>query len=619
MPCGCNSVKNNSDEEVIIYIDGDNDIKKIRTSVEIIKLMYILDDELCDLNISGEKKMKLMRNYKVELDNDNIPSVNTFTTLLAKTEIPSNHIERLEEIYRKQVIKKTILENANEYDSLLFMSELSDSRFSTIKTGFLWKTKTINFNKCIEHLQDTERLNIIRCNKYNDFMDHNKIYFDDEHHFNTPKRDVLYRKINSFYFVANKEYFEKYADFYFKLYANTFTLFNLKKIELTYHNNLHKMSEISVGANVAGAQVKNTVTSSTEEKNNKWETRTFDSNDIDAAMNRRDFNNCTGKYEEINFIRNLMPANFKKDMYNPSCILDLIKNRTKSSLSKFDQIQNIENTNRVNIEKSLKTHLNLTTLPIELFGSSKTSDYINKRVVFSMDFYDMLNPKDVLDNSTCENTVTQTVKKISQSTNNLPPGKKATIVLDASGRPRVINNYVLGWACMKRHDIIPEWAVDAGITKNDGKVYIGRIDKNPGKMIKSINSEQTSDNRIWNFLVQGIGTTHSSQSGQVFMTNLNYEWVEISKGTEIPVNSIYNGKDENDYAVWIGKSLLDEPGKIMCQIPPEGRPKMDKLWCHGSWCSHKKGYILTVKNYNKVSELYLHELPIVSHYSDFKN
>jgi len=46
-----------------------------------------------------------------------------------------------------------------------------------------------------------------------------------------------------------------------------------------------------------------------------------------------------------------MPANLKKDMYNPSCILDLIKNRTKSTLTKFEQIQTIENTNRVNIEK----------------------------------------------------------------------------------------------------------------------------------------------------------------------------------------------------------------------------------------------------------------------------
>ena len=613
MPCGCNLVNKNFEEQLNVETI-ENNVKQIRTSAEITKLLYKLDDELCDLNISEEKKMKLMRNYKLQLENENIPCINTFIALLNKTEIPSNHIEMLEDIYRKQVIKKNILENANEYDSLLFISELSDRRFSKIKTGYLWKAKTIKFSNCIKHLQDTERLHIVRCNEYESFMEKNKIYFDDEEHFNIPKRDVLYRKINNYYFVSNKDYFEKYTDFYFKLYTNIFTLFNLKKIEVTYHNNLHKISETAVGANILGSQIQNKVTSSTEEKNDKWETRTFEPNNIDATINCRDFNNCTGKYEEINFIKDLMPANLKKDMYNPSCILDLIKNRTKSTLTKFEQIQTIENTNRVNIEKSLKTHFNITTLPVELFGSSKTSDYINKRVVFSMEFYDMLNQKDISDNSDSNNE-TQEKNESSQSNNKLPLGKLGTMVLDENGRPRLINKHVLGWACMKRHDIIHKWSVSAGVTKNDGKVYIGRIDKSPGKMIKSINSENNNDDRIWNFIVQGIGTTNSSQSGQVFMTNLNYEWIEITKGSEIPVNSIYNGKDENDDQVWIGKSLLDEPGKIMCKIPEKGRPLMDKLWCHGSWCSHKKGYILTIKDFKK--ELYLNELPIVNHYSDF--
>ena len=40
-------------------------------------------------------------------------------------------------------------------------------------------------------------------------MNKNKIYFDDEFHKNNPKRDVLYRKINDFYFVANNDYLKK--------------------------------------------------------------------------------------------------------------------------------------------------------------------------------------------------------------------------------------------------------------------------------------------------------------------------------------------------------------------------------------------------------------------------
>jgi len=268
MPCGCNLVNKNFEEQLNTETT-ENNVRQIRTSAEITKLLYKLDDELCDLNISEEKKMKLMRNYKLQLENENIPCINTFIALLNKTEIPSNHIEMLEDIYRKQVIKKNILENANEYDSLLFISELSDRRFSKLKTGFLWKTKTIKFGNCIKHLQDTERLHIVRSKEYEAFMEKNKIYFDDEEHFNIPKRDVLYRKINNYYFVSNKDYFEKYTDFYFKLYTNIFTLFNLKKIEVTYHNNLHKVSEIDAGANIMGSQIQNKDTSSTEEKNDK--------------------------------------------------------------------------------------------------------------------------------------------------------------------------------------------------------------------------------------------------------------------------------------------------------------------------------------------------------------
>ena len=113
---------------------------------------------------------------------------------------------------------------------------------------------------------------------------------------------------------------------------------------------------------------------------------------------------------------------------------------------------------------------------------------------------------------------------------------------------------------MKRDDDIPKLAVEAGYTKNDGRVYIGRIEKIQVKLICKINTR-----KIWNFSVQGIGTTLSRQVGQVFITNLKYEWIEISKNEEIPINSIYNGKDENGDQVWIGKSIHNEPGKIMCK------------------------------------------------------
>ena len=57
-------------------------------------------------------------------------------------------------------------------------------------------------------------------------------------------------------------------------------------------------------------------------------------------------------------------------------------------MSSFEQVQNIENTNIENIEHSVKTNFNWVTMPVGLFGSSKSSDYVNKRVVFKMEFHD---------------------------------------------------------------------------------------------------------------------------------------------------------------------------------------------------------------------------------------
>lgn len=599
--------KNKEEENVNENVNENFD--NTRTSSEINKLLYNLDDELHSLNISEEKKMKIMKNYKVNLDNDNIPSLSIFEKKLLKANMPIEHIEQLKKLYQKQLTSRKILTNDNMFDSLLFLSESSDKKISVVKTNMMWKTKTLDFNKCITHLQETERFNIIRYEEYDDFMNKNKIYFDDEFHKNNPKRDVLYRKINDFYFVANNDYFEKSTDFYFKLYSNVFALFNLKKITLKYHNNFHRTNETNVEANVQMLQVKHTTTSENENNSDNEVSFEFDKNDISSTLHMRDFNNCTGEYEEASFITSLMPENLKKDMYNTSCILNLIKNRTVNTMSTFEQVQNIENTNIKNVECSIKSHFNWVDMPIGLFGSSKTSDYVNKRVLFNMEFHDVLKDIDCPEKEKDEEKDEE-----SSRTGNTVLNDKPRVVLDASGNFVTLYGSILGWVRMKRDDDIPKLAVEAGYTKNDGRVYIGRIDKSPGKINCKINTR-----KIWNFLVQGIGTTLSRQVGQVFITNLKYEWMEISNGKEIPINSIYNGTDENGDKVWIGKSIHNEPGKIICKPNNAGRPKMDKLWCHGSWCSHKNGYILIIKDCKEIMELYHQQLRTVNCVSEFEN
>ena len=71
------------DKEEINESENDN-IDKTRTLTEINKLLYKLDDELQNLNISEEKKMKIMKNYKVNLDNDNIPIIDVFENKLVR-------------------------------------------------------------------------------------------------------------------------------------------------------------------------------------------------------------------------------------------------------------------------------------------------------------------------------------------------------------------------------------------------------------------------------------------------------------------------------------------------------------------------------------------------------
>jgi hypothetical protein len=601
--CGKNKEEKNVNINVI------DNFNNTRTSTEINKLLYNLDDELHSLNISEEKKMKIMKNYKVNLDNDNIPSLSIFENKLVQANMPSEHIEQLKKLYQKQLTSPTILKNENIFDSLLFLSESSDKKITVAKTNMMWKTKTLDFNNCITHLQETERFDIIRYDDYDDFMNKNNIYFDDEFHKNNPKRDVLYRKINDFYFVANNDYFEKSTDFYFKLYSNVFALFNLKKITLKYHNNFHRTNETNIGASAQMLEVNNTTTNENKNNSDNEVSFEFDKNDISSTLHMRDFNNCTGEYEETNFITNLMPENLKKDMYNTSCILNLIKNRTMNTMSTFEQVQNIENTNIKNVECSIKLHFNWVDMPIGLFGSSKTSDYVNKRVSFNMEFHDVL--KDI---DSEEKEEKEEKEETSSRKENTVLNDKPRMVMGIDGNFVFLNDDILGWVRMKRDDDIPKLAVESGYTKNDGRVYIGRIEKNPGKITCKINTR-----KIWNFLVQGIGTTLSRQVGQVFITNLKYEWIEISKNVEIPINSIYNGTDENGDEVWIGKSIHNEPGKIICKTNNDGRPKMDKLWCHGSWCSHRNGYILIVKNCKDIMELYHQELRTVNRVSEFEN
>ena len=239
------------------------------------------------------------------------------------------------------------------------------------------KTKSFNFNKCIKFLKDTERLSIIIPNKYDDFMNKNNIYYDDENHLNNPKKDILYRKINDNYFVNNDDYFEKCTDYYFILYSNIFSIFDLKEISLSLHSNLEKINDTSttLDANV----ISGTITTNNTTKRNK-------ENNITMIYQRHtgkndkynEYNNCLSQEDELDFLNKELPQNLNKRIYDPTPILNFIKNRSKNMLSNFNQIINIENTDIESVEMSIKSKFKLNDA-ISLSRKRSSNSYINKR------------------------------------------------------------------------------------------------------------------------------------------------------------------------------------------------------------------------------------------------
>ena len=147
------------------------------------------------------------------------------------------------------------------------------------------------------------------------------------------------------------------------------------------------------------------------------------------------------------------------------------------------------------------------------------------------------------------------------------------------------------WKVMKRGDILPENAVYAGTTYDDGKVYISKMDNSPGKV-------NLKDGNIWNFWSQAYS---SRQESEVLITDDKCIWKEIKQGDLIPENAVCTGYDYNQHKVWVGKDITtDEPGKITCLDSNDTHPKMCRLWCHSYSCRSnvQKAKILIIEPSN---------------------
>ena len=563
------------------------------------ELDIILDDD--NLNMKSDEKKQLM---------------SQFTRQQASVDPPKN----------KDMCK---------YDSLLFLSKDNNSLTKYITNNGCYSIcchsmRKIHFNDIRNHLKTTERMDIILYEDYSSYFDSYIIFFDDEEHENDPKFDVLYRRINDYYFVSNNEYFQKCSDYYFKLYANIFALVDLQKITMKYHSGESTDNKTNVSLNTYAVKGKGSVEKSHNTTADKEITMEFENKE-----GKRDwinsFNSCDGDYEKILQIKRDMPTNLQKPMYHiQSSILGLIRNYTEHNLIKFEQEQTIENTDIKRVESSLDIKFNIGA-SIGLFGSQSNSRYVQQSVVYKIEFFSknhnssdvckrqvgftdrpsiehsqeygssyVPSHRSISSRSTPIVTTSSPTHTYMNSTSSMssmkPPSENNNIsqpetlpVPVSEPEPKPEPERELKWVSRSRLDDIPNNAICTGSFKTDAEVYIGRINIGPGKV-------NLDNGKIWNYWVQSTG---SSQSGQMLVCNYKYKWIKIKRGGIIPQDAVYSGKDKRNDHVWVGKSQDHEPGKITCIDNNDPELKMANLWCHSSWGSYQEAYILTVIGYDK--------------------
>jgi len=311
-----------------------------------------------------------------------------------------------------------------EYDSLYFLSTSNGLLMSNIeieKATVFKAALQLNFDLCIQHLAETQRMKIIKNDDKSEFLDTNSnIFYDDDSH-KIPQCDVLYRKINDNYFVKNDEYFEKFTAFYFKLYSTIFSFFGLEKISMVIHNNKSLISNMNIklDAVIATASVGHN-----KSKINKEEDSIEMSFDKTLKNLTESFNNTDDK---LDFLHKNMPSNLQDTIYEPSIELDLIQKRTIKNMIILKHSKKLENTNIIEVELGLKQTFNLNQ-NIGLFAKSSKEKTISQDVSFDFRFF--------------------------PSETSLPPS-----IITPKPKPDVINDYNIDFYVSKEAPMSGPWPI----------------------------------------------------------------------------------------------------------------------------------------------------------------
>ena len=314
-----------------------------------------------------------------------------------------------------------------EYDSLYFLSTGNGLLMSNIEIekATVWRAAIpLNFDLCIQHLAETQRMKIIKNDERSKFLEENSnIFYDDDTH-KHPQCDVLYRIVNKNYFVKNDEYFEKFTAFYFKLYSTIFSFFGLEKISMVIHNNKSLISNMNIklDAVIATASVGHN-----KSKINKEEDSIEMSFDKALKNLTESFNNADDK---LDFLYKNMPSNLQNTIYEPSIELDLIQKRTIKNMIILKHSKKIENTNIIEVELGLKQTFNLNQ-NIGLFAKSSKEKMISQEVSFDFRFF----PSEILNTSLPSSIVTP------------------------KPEPDVINNYNMDFYISKEATMTGPWPI----------------------------------------------------------------------------------------------------------------------------------------------------------------
>ncbi len=275
----------------------------------------------------------------------------------------------------------------DKYDSIYFLSQITDEQMCNQTLGIM--RKSFDMDKYINHLRDSEKMNIVRYNEKEEFLRCNPDVHYENDKTTEPRCDLLYSKINEYYFVENTNYFQKYTEFYFTLYSAIFPKMGLDTINLHVSHIIDNNHELSADLDFIVANLgisSNNAQSSCRENNINMK---FIRDEKDLVI-INSLNELDG-IQKIEFIyKNVLPVNLRKKLYYKSLYDELpYINQCLNGLKQITTNKIVKNTNTKAIK--IKLAAIFSGFDVGLNGEYSEENHINNKVTYNLEFYELNN------------------------------------------------------------------------------------------------------------------------------------------------------------------------------------------------------------------------------------